>query len=312
MKVSLVATVRDAAEDIGEFLASVAAQTRPPDEFIVVDGGSTDGTTDILRAAPGVTLIEEVGANIARGRNLAVRAATHDVIAVSDADCVLAPDWLELLVRPIERGAAVAMGSYRPIARSLFEVCAAAVLPEPEEIRSDRFMPSARSVAFRRDAFEAGGGYPEWLDIGEDMYLNHRWRDLGIRMELAVGAVAFWRIRPGLADTWRQYFRYARGDALAGMYPERHALRFAVYGAAAVVLASRRPVPLTLAALAGAAYASRPVLRAVRRAGGSTGRRIAAAALTPVVMGVIDAAKMAGYLSGRNGRRSSVSRRSRA
>ena len=58
-------------------------------------GGSSDGTLQILRGADGVTLLEEPGANIARGRNVAIAAATHDIIAVSDADCVLAPDWLE-------------------------------------------------------------------------------------------------------------------------------------------------------------------------------------------------------------------------
>src|SRR5207249_3569189 len=87
-KVTLVSTVRDAAREIGEFLDSVAAQTRPPDEVVIADGGSTDGTAEILRAAGGIVLIEEPGANISQGRNLAVGAATHDVIAVSDADCI--------------------------------------------------------------------------------------------------------------------------------------------------------------------------------------------------------------------------------
>ncbi len=48
MKVSLITTVKDAADDVGPFLASLAVQTRQPDEVVVVDGGSTDGT----RGAP--------------------------------------------------------------------------------------------------------------------------------------------------------------------------------------------------------------------------------------------------------------------
>src|SRR6266700_726419 len=139
MKVSLVATVKDAAGPIGEFLASDAA---------------------------GVSVIEEPGANIARGRNAAVAAATHEVIAVSDADCVLDPEWLERLLVPIEGGADVAMGTYRPIVHGLWDACAAAVsMPEPDELREHRFMPSSRSVAFRREAYDAAGGYPEWLDL---------------------------------------------------------------------------------------------------------------------------------------------------
>ena len=297
-KVSLVATVRDAAREIPEFLASVAAQTRPPDEVVICDGGSVDGTVELLRGAEGVVLVEEPGATIARGRNLAVAAATHDAIAVSDADCVLAPDWLEHLVGAIARGADVAMGSYRALSRTfLQEVAAAIAVPDPRELREERFMPSARSVAFRREAFLAAGGYPEWLAIGEDMYLNHRWREAGARMELVPEAVAHWRGREGLAEHWRQYRAYAEGDARARMYPRRHALRFGVYTGLAAAVASRRQALLGLAALGGAAYAARPVSRAFRRMR-TPGERAAALVAVPALMAFTDAAKMAGYVRG--------------
>jgi glycosyltransferase involved in cell wall biosynthesis len=298
VKVSLIATVKDAAPEIEEFLVSVQAQTRQPDEVVVVDGGSTDGTAAALRGLPWITLIEEPGANIARGRNVAVRAASHDVVAVTDADCVLAPDWLQRLLEPMERGADVAMGTYRPLARTFFETCAAAIsIRELEEIDERRFLPSARSVAFRREAFEEAGGYPEWLDIGEDMYLNRRWRGLGSRMELAREAVVYRRPRPGLGAYWRQFSAYAAGDGLAGMFPERHALRFAVYGALAIAVASRRRPFLALAATAGAAYAARPVRRAFRLLPGAR-HRAAAAVAVPALMAVTDLAKMTGYLRG--------------
>lgn len=304
MKVSLVATVKDAAPHVGAFLASVAAQRRPPDEVIVVDGGSTDGTVEILRRAPGLTLIEEPGANIARGRNVAVRAAAHEVIAVSDADCVLDPAWLERLVEPLERGADVSMGVYRPLAGTFFEECAAAVsIKDPEEVREDTFLPSARSVAFRREAFERAGGYPEWMALGEDMYLNHRWLDLGVRMDLARDAVVGRRPRHDLVSYWRQFAGYAEHDARGGMHAGRHALRFAVYGALVVALASRRRGLMAAAAVAGSLYASGPVRRAWRRMP-SAGRRLAALGAIPALMLVTDLAKMAGYLRGlgRSGR----------
>ena len=298
LKVSLVTTVKDSGDHVGEFLASVRTQTRPPDEVVVVDGGSTDGTLERLRAAEGITLIEEPGANISRGRNLAIRAATHEVLAVSDADCVLEPSWLERLLEPIESGADVSMGAYVPVVDGFLQACIAAVnLPSPEELDEATFMPSARSVAFRRSAIEAAGGYPEWLDIGEDMYVNHRWRELGLDLRLARGAVVHWRLRRGLRATWRQYHRYARGDAIAGMYPQRHALRFAVYGGLAASLLLRRRLPAIVALLAGAAYAGRPTVRAVSRARGPM-TRAAAAVAVPAIMAFLDLAKMSGYVAG--------------
>ncbi|MGH2723189.1 MAG: glycosyltransferase [Actinomycetota bacterium] len=302
MKVSLVATVKDAAGEVAEFLASIAAQTRPPDEVVIVDGGSTDGTAEILREAPGVSLIEEPGANIARGRNVAVRAASHEAIACSDADCVLAPDWLERILEPLEAGADVSMGLYRPLTHGFFQACAAAVsIREPHEIREETYMPSARSVAFRREVFESAGGYPEWLAIGEDMELNHRWRRSGAAMRLARGAVVYRRPRPTLAAYWRQFSAYAAGDGEARMHTRRHLMRFAVYGALAAAVAARNRPALGLAAVAGTLYAARPVRRAWRLLP-RPGQRVAAAVAVPALMLVTDVAKMAGYLRG-SGRR---------
>jgi glycosyltransferase involved in cell wall biosynthesis len=299
VKVSLVGTVLNGAGHVEEFLASLAVQTVRPDEVVIVDGGSTDGTAQRLRATGGITVIEEPGANIARGRNLAIAAAAHDVLAVTDVDCVLEPDWLEQLLVPIDRGADVSMGFYAPITDGLLQECLAAVnLPlDASEVDPRRFMPSARSIAFRRDALEAAGGYPEWLDIGEDMWVNHRWRELGLDMEFAPAALVHWRLRPTLGAVWLQYYRYARGDARGGMHPERHAMRYGVYAGAVLASRSRHQLP-ALAVLAGAAaYARTPVRRAWRRIG-DPGGRAAATVLVPALMGWIDTAKMAGYAAG--------------
>jgi glycosyltransferase involved in cell wall biosynthesis len=299
MKVSLIATVLNADERVEAFLASVASQTRRPDEVIVVDGGSTDGTAARLRAAEGITVIVEAGANIARGRNVALAAASHDVIAVADADCVYGPGWLAALLEPLEAGADVAMGWTEPVVDSLLDACVSSLgFPlSVSEVDEATFMPSARSVAFRRDVIDAVGGYPEWLAIGEDMWVNHRWRERGFVMQLAPDAVARWRPRSSLGDIWRQYVRYARGDGQGGMYPERHALRFAVYTGLIAALASRRAWPKLLGAAGAFAYARTPIVRAHARVATTRDRAIATVA-APALLAFTDAAKMCGYALG--------------
>jgi glycosyltransferase involved in cell wall biosynthesis len=294
MKVSLIATVLNADEHVGAFLRSIAAQSRAPDEVVIVDGGSTDGTLALLRAADGVTVIEEPGANIARGRNVAIAHAAHEAIAVADADCAYGPDWLAALLAPLEAGADVSMGVTEPIVGSLLDACVTSLSTQldPAAVDAATFMPSARSVAFRREAIDAVGGYPEWLPIGEDMWVDHRWRERSFDMRLAPDAVAGWRPRHTLTEIWTQYLRYARGDGQAGMHVERHVLRAGVYTGLGGALASRRVWPKLLALGAGVAYARAPVRRARRRA---PGQALAATALTPVLLAFTDLAKLCGY-----------------
>ena len=159
-------------------------------------------------------------------------------------------------------------------------------------------MPSARSVAFRREAIDAVGGYPEWLAIGEDMWVNHRWRERGFDDADGARRGARCGIRAVRSATiWTQYVRYARGDGRAGMYPERHALRFAVYGALVAALVSRRTWPKVLALGAAVAYARTPVTRARARLTDPRDR-VMATVVIPALLAYTDVAKIWGYALG--------------
>lgn len=310
MRVALVFTVLDEVDTIGTLLSSIDAQTRAPDEVVVVDGGSRDGTVATLKAwaarAPHRSVLVVPGANISAGRNHAIAATTtsaDDVVAVTDAGCRLDPRWLEHLTAPFEDAAAdpavdVSMGFYLPDARSTFEQLVSCLnLPDAHEVDPEAFLPSARSVAYRRKVFDTVGGYPEWLAIGEDMHFDLAMVRAGFARRFVPEAVVHWRLRADVRSFLRQYYRYARGDGIAGMHPRRHAARFATYGALAVTLVgprSRRPLAAVPAA--GLAWWLRPTLPRARRRLGP--RWPVAVAAVPVLTVAMDTAKMAGYVAG--------------
>ncbi|MCS6803201.1 MAG: glycosyltransferase [Chloroflexota bacterium] len=302
MRVSLCLTVLNEARSIDELLESVRAQTRPPDEIVIADGGSRDGTVERIRAycdrLPIRLLV--VPGTISAGRNAAIRAATGDLIAVTDAGVRLAPGWLADLIAAIEKGADVAAGFFLPDPRTTFEVAmGAAVLPEARDIDPARFLPSSRSIAFRRAVWEQVGGYPEWLDYCEDLVFDFAYRRAGFRQVWVPSAVAHFRPRGSLRAFWLQYFRYARGDGKADLWRKRHAVRYLTYGVAApALLAAGRRSPLAwLLLLAGfLAYLWTPLRRYRRQSAAlSLGERLRGLLWLPVIRVVGDLAKMAGY-----------------
>ena len=92
--------------------------------------------------------------------------AKGHLIAVTDAGVRLDPVWLQALLRPLEQGSAdVSCGFFAADPRSLFELAlGCATVPLPSEINPERFLPSSRSIAFTRAAWQKAGGYPGWLD----------------------------------------------------------------------------------------------------------------------------------------------------
>jgi glycosyltransferase involved in cell wall biosynthesis len=243
MRVSLIATVRNEAHSLPRLLDSIAAQTRAPDEIVIVDGGSTDETLHILqayRARLRLTIIAQPGANISQGRNIAIRAATGDIICATDAGTRLDEHWVEELVKPFETNlqtVQVVAGFFVPDPHTVFETAlAATTLPVLADIRPAKFLPSSRSVAFTKAAWQQVGGYPEWLDFCEDLIFDLALRQAGFRFAFAPRAIAHFRPRENLRAFFKQYYHYARGDGKANLWFLRHVIRYATYLIALPVL----------------------------------------------------------------------------
>jgi hypothetical protein len=97
------------------------------------------------------------------------------------------------------------------------------------DVDPHKFLPSSRSVAFRKSAWEAVGGYPEWLDYCEDLVFDLRLKARGGRFVFVPDAIVHFRPRGTLPAFFRQYYRYARGDGKANLWPARHAVRYLTY-----------------------------------------------------------------------------------
>jgi glycosyltransferase involved in cell wall biosynthesis len=93
--ISVITPCMNAAATIGETLESVRSQGYPRLEHIVVDGGSTDTTLDLLRAATGVRWISEPDRGRVDAANKGARMATGEVIGWLNADDRYEPGALQ-------------------------------------------------------------------------------------------------------------------------------------------------------------------------------------------------------------------------
>jgi glycosyltransferase involved in cell wall biosynthesis len=308
MKVSVISTVKNEGEALRLLLDSLIQQTRLPDEVVICDGGSTDNTVEILteykRWLP-LKIIVAPGANISQGRNRAIAVAAGPIIAATDAGVVLSPAWVEDLVRPIEENeSVVASGWFEADPYTDFEVVmGSTVLPDCSDVNPASFLPSSRSVAFLKSAWEEVGGYPEWLDYSEDLVFDMALRERYGQFPFVDTAVAYFRPRGSLTAFFKQYYYYARGDGKANLWARRHLIRYITYLLALPFifrLIWREKWQGWLLLAGGVmAYCWRPAQRLWHNTWGwRPPSRLRAFALIPIIRFVGDVAKMLGYPAG--------------
>lgn len=219
--VSVILTVRNEAASIDSLVRGLFSGGRVPDEVVVSDAGSSDGTRqklDELAAEFPHLVVLDVRGNRSRGRNAAVTAATHDLIACTDGGCEPEPGWLDALTAPFADDAEWVGGFYRPTGDTTKQVCIGLTMVYVlEEARRPGFIPSARSMAFTRAAWRTVGGFPEDLVVSEDTAFDEALAAAGYEMVFRPGAVVGWHPPATLAEEARVLWTWSRSDGFAGI-----------------------------------------------------------------------------------------------
>jgi GT2 family glycosyltransferase len=230
MTISLVSTVLNDRDGVLAFLEAMARQSLPPDQIVLVDGGSRDGTWELLKSEEArsdrlwrLVALREDQCNVARGRNLAIQAASGAIIVSTDIGCDWNSQWLEEMVIPFEYdpGVHLVNGSWAVREDELSGPWAHvewAIKGAQEFYANDRSHSSSRSIAYRRACWKALGGYPEDLTLAADDAVY------AILVEKAAvprtGAPTircWWHRHETLRGFFKEAFRYGLGDGEAGI-----------------------------------------------------------------------------------------------
>jgi glycosyltransferase involved in cell wall biosynthesis len=218
MNTSVVITVLNEEKSISRLIESLLKQTKKPSEIVIVDGGSSDKTVELIRHFQKknkvIRLIQE-GCTRAEGRNLGVDMAKNEIIAMTDAGCVADKNWLKRISDPFKNeGVDMVAGFYKIQIHSRFQKALAYFIGVTPRRFSINFLPSARSVAFRRGLWDRVGGFPEKMkDAGEDTVFNYLVLKEGASISRMKSAYVEWTIPNNFKDAIKKIFLYAKADA---------------------------------------------------------------------------------------------------
>lgn len=225
--VSVILPVYNESDTIRSVIGSLLGQDYSGDvEIIVADGGSTDGTREILQelaeAASQINIIENPARRQSAGLNAAARVAGGGLLVRADGHTTYAPDYIRRCVEALAFGADATGGTINPVGVDGFGGAVAAAMRSPLAIGTARFhhattRQEADTVylgAFPAAKFAAIGGFRAFPSgAAEDADFYYRWRRAGMTVLVDPTIVSSYRPRDTAGSLWRQYFRYGQGKA---------------------------------------------------------------------------------------------------
>ena len=207
MRISAIIPAYNRADLIGETLRSVLEQDRPPDEVIVVDDGSGDGTADVVAGfGAAVTLIRQANAGPGPARNAGFAASTGDVVHFMDSDDLVSRNFYAVAAAAIARGAAMTYGPWLKTQFAGTMLAPESVVlqqgPVPPRMPIDlasmmvEWFTVFQPCLFRRDLIVRAGPYRSDLMPSEDMELLSRILALHPVLAHTPETIVLYRIHP--------------------------------------------------------------------------------------------------------------------
>lgn len=218
MKVSVCLTVFNEEKSISVLLESLLNQSKKADEIIIVDGGSNDNTLTLVnhfqKKDSRIKILKE-NCSRAKGRNLGIEIAKNEVIAVTDAGCIARKDWLEKITEPLKnKEVDIAAGFYHMTGGTPVREAMGVFLGVTSGKFDINFLPSTRSMAFRKSAWEKVGGFPESREnSAEDTDFNYNALKLGLRYARVKNAIVEWGMPESIFNFYLKIYSYAKWDS---------------------------------------------------------------------------------------------------
>jgi GT2 family glycosyltransferase len=226
-RVSVVVCSYNGGRTLAACLNSMRALDYPDYEVILIDDGSTDDTRAIAARFPEVRALHQVNLGLSEARNVGLREATGAVVAYTDSDCVVDPDWLTLLVYQLQRtGAAAVGGPNLSPEDGRIAACVAASPGQPTHVlESDQVaehIPGC-NMAYRREALLAVNGFdPVFRKAGDDVDVCWRLEHAGMWITFAPGAFVWHHRRHTPRAYLKQQAGYGEAEALLKFkHPEK-------------------------------------------------------------------------------------------
>lgn len=228
--ISIIIPVRNVENIISQCLESLKALDYPGDKYeVIIADSESDDKTPLIVEKYGAILVSTPKRSVCAGRNEGFKVAKGDIIAFSDADCIMDRNWIKNSLKYFEDPKVAAVGGPNitpqndtPFAKAVGFVFDQAIFSAGSihgrilnEVREVKSIPGC-NVIYRRKALEKAMPVDETIFEAEDYVTNQKIRQQGWRLLYTPDTIVWHYRRPTPRKFFKQIYRYAIGRLLIG------------------------------------------------------------------------------------------------